>query len=230
MAEIVGQVQSGASNLEFGAFNRLVYRMIRAVAFFTIRPYFRLRLEGGEHLPRNGQFLIAPNHRSYIDPIVLQAAISSHRIVFMMTREWYDKPLLRPFFRFMRTIPVDNRGQNRGALDRSVAVLATDRPIGIFPEGQIYAGDGLGRFHSGVAALALRTGTPIVPAAILGSGRAFPKGRWLPRPHAITIRIGAAIDPSLARERGVEGVHKRGRLEALTDRVRDDVLALIARA
>jgi len=212
----------------FGAFNRLGYRLIRAVAFFTIRPYFRLRLEGADRLPATGPFLIAPNHRSYLDPIVLQAVISKRRIVFMMTREWYDKPLLRPFFRFMGAIPVDGEGRNREALERSAAILAADRPLGIFPEGQIHDGVELGPFHSGVAALAMRTGTTIVPAAILGSGDAFPKGRWFPRPYAITIRLGDPIDPGSIRSSS-EGGHRRGRLQILTERIRSDVGAMLTR-
>ncbi len=136
----------------FSRLNRIGYQIVRAIARVTAWPYFRLRIEGAEHLPP-GPVIVAPNHCSYIDPLVLQAVIPSHRIVFMMTSDWYDVKSIQPFFRFMKCISVEEGARNRKALEEALGMLRLGASVGIFPEGQIGPEGKLGEFSPGVASL-----------------------------------------------------------------------------
>jgi len=209
----------------FGRANQIGYTFVRLFALAVIRPYFRIRLEGREHLPDEGPWIVAPNHRSYLDPVVLQTPIRGHRLIFLMTRSWYDRRFLKPFFRLMKCIPVEDEARNRKALEQAVAVLRRGVPVGIFPEGQLSRSPELGHFSPGVASLALRTGVPIVPAGILGTERALPKGKLLPRPCKVIVRLGPALWP-LSGE-AARGLSRRDILDDLTRRLKAAVESLL---
>lgn len=208
----------------FGPFNAFGYRALRAFAGVTIVPYLRLSAEGLERLP-DGPCVLAPNHASYLDPVVLQAALD-RRVVYLMTSDWYDRTLLRPFFRFMGAVPIrENARSNRAALDSAHGALRSGLPVVIFPEGRVTTDGALGRFHAGVAQIAVRAGVPIVPVGIEGTFAALPKGRLLPRRARVTVRVGTALDvPPVER---VDKAARRHAFRELTDRVRGAVEALL---
>lgn len=208
----------------FGALNRLFFRLLRLAAFLVIKPYFRLRLEGGRHLPA-GPFIVAPNHVSFLDPVVLQSALP-RRLVFLMTRSWFDRPALRWFFAAMRCVPVEDEGRNRRALTLGLQALAAGVPVGIFPEGRVQDDGRVGEFSHGVASLSLRAGVPVVPAAILGTRDALPRGRWFPRPVRVTVRLGAPLGGGTFAGNGETA--RRALLERLTRDLEGEVRRLAA--
>ena len=208
----------------FSVANRIGYALVRLFASVVIWPYFRIRLEGREHLI-DGPLIVAPNHCSYIDPVVLQTPIQSRRMVFLMTRTWYEVWYLKPFFLLMKAIPVEDEARNRKALERALEVLRRGVPVGIFPEGQISLNGELSPFSPGVASLALRAGVPIVPAAIVGSARALPKGKFWPRPRKVIIRLGPALFPLSGEQ--AQGLSRREVMEELTLRLKRAVRSLL---
>lgn len=208
----------------FGAGNSLVYRLIRVIAAVTVNPYFRSSVHGAERIPE-GACVLAPNHASYLDPILLQCVLP-RRVVYLMTSDWYDRILLRPFFRFMGAVPIrENARSNRAALDRAIDALQQGLPVVIFPEGRVTTDGALGRFHAGVAQIAVRAGVPIVPVGIEGTFAALPKGKWFPRPARVTVRIGTALDVPLSGT--VDREERRQAFRALADRVKTAVAALL---
>lgn len=209
---------------QFGVLNRIGYAIVRAVARVTLFPYLRLRREGESLPPR--PCIIAPNHCSYLDPLVVQGVVPERRIVFLMTRSWYDRPRLRPFFRFMRAIPVDDEARNRDALEQAVAALAAGYSVGIFPEGAVSETGELRDFRAGVASIAMRAGVPIVPVGITGTHAALPKGARFPRPSRVTVRFGAPIP--LPTEEARRDRPRREVLEELIARVRAAVFNLLS--
>ncbi|MBI4881533.1 MAG: 1-acyl-sn-glycerol-3-phosphate acyltransferase [Planctomycetes bacterium] len=211
-----------ATHGDYGLLNRIGYRLLRLFVGVTVRPYFRIRLEGTQHLPP-GPCIVAPNHASYLDPIVLQTALP-RRLVFLMTLTWYDVPLLRPFFRFMHCIPIDEEARNRKALLAALQALERGASVGIFPEGEVTTTGALGRFTPGVAALALRANVPVVPAGITGTFQALPKGRRFPRPVRVTVRLG----PPLAPGGDEAGRAKRDALRQVTAELQQAVRALVS--
>lgn len=191
------------------------------VAAFN-RMWFRLRVEGRP--PSTGAFVLAANHGSYVDPVVLGSALR-RRVAFLMTEVVWRQPGVHWFCRWNRAIPVAVRGGNRDALRAARSVLQQGRVVGIFPEGGL-SRDGrpmLG--NAGAVSLVLTEGVPIVPVGIVGAAAAMPPGSSWPRPRRITIRFGAPI--TAAALDAVGGDDRRGRLMAATRLIMDRIAELV---
>lgn len=167
------------------------YRMLR-VASALPRWYFHLRVEGAAHVPRAGPCVIAANHASYVDPVVLATACP-RPVRFIVDREQYRRPLVHWIAARTGAIAVDNAPRDLGALRRALQALRQGAVIGIFPEGG-RSGDGnLKPAKPGAALLALRGNVPLVPAGIDGAFRAYSRHHRLPRRSPITVRFGPPI-------------------------------------
>lgn len=130
---------------------------------------YRLHVEGREHIPSEGAVIIAPNHKSYFDPPLVGVAIKKRVVHYMAKEELFRNPFFRWILRQFGTFPVKRGSVDRTAVRQAVKELKNGNALGIFPEGTRIKRSGLGRFHSGMASLALMTGTPVVPVAIVGS-------------------------------------------------------------
>ena len=154
-------------------FRKMIYAFLRATLgfyFFTLKG---LTYEGVENIPETGAVIVAPNHKSNFDPPLI--GICSPRIVhYMAKEELFEKPILAPILRFFGTFPVKRGSIDRSAVRQAMKEIKSGEPLGIFPEGTRVRGNKIGRFHDGMASLALMTGTPILPVAVLGS-ETFPK-------------------------------------------------------
>ncbi len=179
-----------------------------------LRIGWRLRVEGLERLP-DPPYVLAPNHSSEIDGIILSASLPV-RPAYLVSRHLEQFPLL---FRLLRAFdPVFVR---RGLADiagvrATLARLARGDVLAIYPEGRVIQDAPLGPLHEGLAFIALRAAVPIVPVVIFGASRMWPLGARWPRPARLTVRIGV---PLLARA----GDNAR----TLTARLRDALLDLL---
>lgn len=178
-----------------------------------------MRVVGRLRVPRGRAVILAPNHCSYLDPIVVQAALP-RRVRFLMTEEIYRVPWARWFFESMGTIPVPDRGVHVAAMRECADVLERGELLVIFPEGRISHDGTLGRGFPGVASLAARTRAIVVPVHIEGTYRALPKRARFVRPAPITIRFGAPIDVA-----GGEALDRRA-LRAVSDSIMSAIAAL----
>lgn len=186
-----------------------------------LRAWFRLRVEGAP--PPHGPYVLAANHTSFVDPLVLGAATSA-RIVYMMTEVVWRSRGFGWFYRWNRAIPIRARGGNRDAMRAARAVLQQGRVLGIFPEGGL-SRDGLPMLGSpGAVSLVLQENVPIVPVGILGAHAAMPPGAAWPRPRRITIRFGAAMLPAEFDAMG--GGDRRVRLREATATIMRRIAAL----
>jgi 1-acyl-sn-glycerol-3-phosphate acyltransferase len=93
-----------------------------------------LRISGAENIPRSGPVLLLANHRSYLDPVVLQYA-SRRPIHYMSNRNIFDMPRVGDLLRFFRAFPVETNTPDRSAIDYSLKLLEAGEVVGIFPEG-----------------------------------------------------------------------------------------------
>jgi len=185
--------------------------------------YFRGRILRDAPVPREGPLILVGNHSSVLDGILIHG-VSRRPLRIFVAAEWVNWAPLRALFRTMGAIPVDRVRRNPESVDAAVAALARGEAVALFPEGGIREEGSLGPFRLGAARLALRTGAPVLPAAIIGSHEAQPWPHKLPRPRRITIRSGeilsfGAVDPRPAH----------GDLAAATEQIRDAMAGLIAR-
>lgn len=151
-----------------------------------------MHIDGREHLPPTGAYVVAPVHRSYVDtPIV--ACVTPRRIRFMGKREMWKYPRLGWFFSALGAFPVNRGTADREALSRCVTVLDRGEPLVLFPEGERKDGGRIHPLFDGAAFVAARAGVPIVPIGIGGSARVMPRGAKVIRPAKVHVVIGEPI-------------------------------------
>jgi 1-acyl-sn-glycerol-3-phosphate acyltransferase len=156
-----------------------------------MRVWFRIRVEGGEHVPREGPVILASNHRSNMDPVLLASALQ-RPVAFMAKAELFVGPL-GWIMRWIGQFPVRRGGIDREALRRTDAVLARGSMLGLFPEGT--RGDGgFAAVHPGLAYIVVRQRCPVLPVVIFGTERVRRRFGWLPFASPVRIVIGPAID------------------------------------
>jgi 1-acyl-sn-glycerol-3-phosphate acyltransferase len=166
------------------------------------RVLFSYECEGEANLPASGPAVVAANHPSYLDPILL--SIRSRRpIRFMAWDALFRVPLLGPLMRALGAFAVDVRpGHGREAYARAKALIEGGELVGLFPEGRRSRSGWLEpALREGAARLAWETGAPLVPATIAGAFRAWPQHRTLPHPARIRVRFHEPIDPGPWRGR-----------------------------
>lgn len=204
-----------------GRLNAATFWLFWVVTRLFLRVFFGLRIEG--ELPRSGPVVVAANHTSFLDPLLLGAA-SRRRIFFLMTEVVWRSPGLNWFYRWQRTLPLSTRNANRDAMRSARQMLQQGHVIGIFPEGGVSRDGRLMLGSPGAVSLVLSEGAPIVPVGIVGAARALPFGAGRLRLARITIRFGAPI--TAAEFDAASAGDRRQRLQAATSRIMSRIAAL----
>ncbi|HVV13586.1 lysophospholipid acyltransferase family protein [Amycolatopsis sp.] len=160
----------------------------------------KLRVEGGEHLPREGGAVIACNHVSYLDFIFcgLGAQPAKRLVRFMAKESVFRHRISGPLMRGMRHIPV-NRKAGKASYDEAVARLRAGEVVGVFPEATISPSFTVEEIKSGAVRMAAEAGVPLVPMALWGTQRLWTKGhpRTLTKRHVpISVVLGEPTHPS----------------------------------
>jgi 1-acyl-sn-glycerol-3-phosphate acyltransferase len=169
------------------------YRFVRGVVGLLLRLLSRLEIDGLEHIPSQGPYVLLTNHLHWLDPPALAVAFP-HRAYVFAAEKWERHWLLGPFFRSLGAIFV-NRGEvDRKALRRALAILEGSCVLGMAPEGTRSKTGGLQRGRSGAAYMALRTEARLVPTAITGQEQVFPSLRRFRR-ATVHVVFGPPFEP-----------------------------------
>lgn len=207
------------------------FLLIRVLLDPLLRVLFRPRVRGAEHIPGSGPVILAGNHLTFIDSVILP--LVNKRQVFFIGKDEYVKGrglkgrLMAWFFTGVGMIPVDRDGSRGGvaALMTGRRVLEEGKVFGIYPEGTRSPDGRLYRGRTGIARLALMTGAPVVPFAMIGTDRVQPTGKGLPRfgpGRRVEVRFGPQLD--FSRYDGMD--RDRYVLRAVTDEVMSEVMRL----
>jgi 1-acyl-sn-glycerol-3-phosphate acyltransferase len=188
-----------------------LYGAVRILAGLVLRTWFRLRVSGAEHLPTRGGAIVAANHKSFIDAFFLGLATGRH-VRYMAKAELFKGPLARLLPR-LGAFPVRRGEADTEALATARTILSDGGLVVVFPEGtRVDEPDALGSPHHGAGRLALETGAPIVPTAILGTSHL-----WIgpiPKPRRIDVAFLPAVEVLAADGAG----EARAVLDELIDR------------
>jgi 1-acyl-sn-glycerol-3-phosphate acyltransferase len=185
--------------------------VLRTAIEAVFRVLFSYDCTGEEQIPTRGPAIVASNHPSYLDPILLSLQVK-RRIRFMAWDTLFRVPLVGSLIRLFGAFPVDVRpGRGQSAFAAARSLVEAGEVVGIFPEGKRSRAGWLEpELRAGAARLALETGAPLVPATIRGAFRAWPHFRKLPGLAKIHVRYHEAIDPTpfrgLALDEGVEAL------------------------
>ena len=177
--------------------SRRLYSAVRGLAAVVLRGWFRIKVTGAEHIPREGAAIIAPNHKNFLDPFFIGIATRRH-VRYMAKAEllkggggWV---LLR-----LGAFPVRRGGGDAEAMETARAILNAGEVVVVFPEGtRVEAADAIGSPHHGAGRLAIETGAPIVPAAITGTSHLW-RGA-LPRIKRVQIAFLPAVVPQPSQQ------------------------------
>jgi len=157
-----------------------VYGALRATLVLPLRVALRWTVEGAHRIPVRGPVILASNHVSYLDPLVLgYLADRRHRRVrFLAKHELFDKRVMGAVLRQAHQIPVARDSADAaGSLDAAVAALAAGECVGVFPEGTISLDLEPMVGKTGTARLAAASGVPVTPVGLWGAQRILFKGR-----------------------------------------------------
>ena len=187
----------------------LLAETIRPIAWPFIMAAFRVRVVGRENVPTTGGVILAGNHVSYMDPVLLWE-FAPRRTHFMAKSELF-KGFVGWFLSRVYAFPVVRGSADRTAITTATKLLQDGEIVGIFPEGTRSSDGEAGEAHGGVSFIAMRAGVPVVPVAFVGTEKVLPRGQKFIRPARVSISFGAPIDPADF----TEGSRKE-RMEALT--------------
>ncbi|MEV4637317.1 lysophospholipid acyltransferase family protein [Actinoplanes sp. NPDC049548] len=197
----------------------------------VLKCLFRPDVEGLHHVPATGPVILACNHLSFSDSI-FTPLIVKRKVTFVAKAEYFTGKgikgwLMRQFFVGTGTIPVDRSGGKaaRAALDTQLRVLRSGNIAGIYPEGTRSPDGRLYRGKTGVARLALESGAPVVPVALLNTDEIQPTGKLIPKIKRVRLRFGAPLDFSRYADRVGDRFVER----AVTDEIMYELMTLTGR-
>ena len=176
--------------------------ILRQLFNLVIYVFIGMRVSGKEKVPRQGPVIMIFNHESYFDPPLVGTAVSHRFIHFMAKEELFRHPVMRYILRYMKSFPVRRGVTDRTAIVESLKVLKSGEILGIFPEGTRHKKGVLGRFHDGFASLAIKTGVPVLPVAIINS-RPLPKKKG-----PVKVIFGDLVFPPTAKATDKEAVQQ----------------------
>ena len=175
------------------------YELTKAAVARALKLTCRPVVTGLGRLPESGPVIIASNHLTFLDSVII-SAFMSRRVKFIAKAEYVNSPglkgwCMREAFEFIDIIPVARGQQSESvaALQPAVEHLRQGRVFGIYPEGTRSRDGYLYRGHSGVAYLAHLTGAPVLPVGMIGTQRLQPPGATMIRPAKFEMHVGEPI-------------------------------------
>jgi 1-acyl-sn-glycerol-3-phosphate acyltransferase len=201
------------------------YVVLRLVLKALMRLLWRVRVHGLDNVPPSGGFLLASNHLSFIDSVVIPVVVP-RRVAFLAKAEYFEGrgvrgALSRLWFRSLGAVPVrrGSHGEAMASLHVALHVLRDGDGFGIYPEGTRSRDGRLHRGRTGVAWLALASGAPVVPVGVVGTDRVQPVGARLPRIAPVTVRFGPPLDADRYQSLPAGAARRR---------MTDDIMAAVA--
>jgi 1-acyl-sn-glycerol-3-phosphate acyltransferase len=189
-----------------------------------LRLMYRPKMKGLENIPEDGPAILAANHQSFLDDLLLPLVVPKRKVVFLGKADYFDKWYLRWFFKGANVIPVrrESRSASEDALRAGVRALRENRLVGIFPEGTRSPDGRLYRGKTGVARMALEARVPVIPVAIVGTFDLLPYDRKVPKAGRVELRFGKP----LLFERHYETPADRFVLRSVTDEIMYEIMLL----
>jgi 1-acyl-sn-glycerol-3-phosphate acyltransferase len=170
--------------------NKAIFWTVRALVGLAIQFYFSLERTGRKNIPKKGPVILASNHRSFLDPFLIGCCMR-RPVYFVAKKELFDKRWQGWILNGLGAFPIKRGESDEESMATARGVLERGGALVIFPEGTRHRSGPLGRPKRGVGRLALETGAPVVPIAILGSDRA--RRGWKVRPVWVRIRCGRPL-------------------------------------
>jgi cytidylate kinase len=209
-----------------------LYKLGNVVLRAIVRALVHFRSEGDfAAIPRTGPLIVAGNHASSADPVLIASFLSQtidRPLNWLGKRELVEWPPTGWAFRIAAIHPVDRQAADLEAFRTAMRILEAGQVLAIFPEGTRSRDGGLQEAQQGAGMLALRSGAPVLPVAVVDSDRLWPRGHLLPKSgKRVSVRYGAPF--AVAEELEAAGHPTKGRqaTEAATRLIMARIAALL---
>ncbi len=166
------------------------------IIYLLCRIFLRMEVRGLRNLPRDGAFMICPNHLSYIDPFIVLCVVPYRvfrKVFFVGASEYFQTWYMKLLGKLANIVPVDPDAHLLRAMKVGAYGLRKGRILCIFPEGARSFDGEIKGFRKGAAILSQELGVPIVPVAIQGAFEVWPRDSFRIRPHKVRLNFGAPI-------------------------------------
>ncbi len=173
----------------------MAYPIVKRIIFPTVSLWIK-EINGISNIPKQGPFIIAANHASYLDHYIMGCLIIprlNKKLHFLAKKEHFDNFLKKAWHTYGGAIPVDREKGGKQALEKAVKALNEGEIIGIHPEGTRSLTGNLQKAKTGVARLALLAKVPVIPVGLIGTFEIMPKGKYIPKLKRATVNIGKPI-------------------------------------
>ena len=170
----------------------VIYKISRDTCKVFCKLFLKIKVIGKENIPSRGGFVIASNHRSYLDPVAI-GVVCPRRINYMARHDLFGVWVLGKLIRMYGVFPVKRNSPDIGALREAIRRVNRGLGLLVFPEGSRQATNRLGQAQAGVGFLASKIHGPVIPAYISGTEKAMPKGARFIKPARVTVRFGEQI-------------------------------------
>jgi len=204
------------------------YQVSRVLAGPILHLLWRPEVTGLEHIPASGGAILASNHLSIVDSVFLPLMIS-RPVTFAAKSEYFTGTRLvdritGTYLRATKQLSVDRAGARaaQDMLESALGLMRDGALFGIYPEGTRSPDGRLYRGRTGIGWLALSSGLPVIPVAMIGTDRVLPPGSKIPRVSRIRVKIGAPLTFEALQARGTGARQRR----AVTDEVMQSIQAL----
>lgn len=170
--------------------------MVYLVPKLTIIPIVKMyvnEVNGLENLPKKGAFIVAANHASYMDHMIIGAYVIprlNRKLHFLAKKEHFENLFEGAWHRYVSAIPLDRQSGGKKALKQAIKALKEGKIIALYPEGTRSLTGKLQKAKTGVARLALISKVPVVPIGLRGTFEILPKGKYIPKFKKAAINIG----------------------------------------
>lgn len=199
--------------------------MTRSLLTPALKRYFRMHWQGTEHIPPSGAVVLACNHLSNLDPVLLGAACP-RQISYLAKIELFRVPVLGGLIQRYGAIPLRRSASDPEALRLAERVLEQGQTLALFPEGTRSRDGRLKPFRFGAARLALKHDVPLIPAVIVGTDQAMPAGARFPQRVPVKIAFGPPIEMTDYRYVRTGGVPEAHFIQAVTSQLETEVQRL----
>ena len=201
---------------------------MRVILSPILRLVFRPWVEGQEHVPLEGPALLASNHLSFSDSIFLPLVVP-RKITFLAKSDYFTGKGFKGrskalFMKAVGQVPIDRSGgaASEAAINTGLRVLGAGELLGIYPEGTRSPDGRLYRGRTGIARLALESGVPVIPVAMIDTEKIQPPGRVLPKIMRVGVRFGEPLDFSQFKDKSDDRIV----LRTLTDQIMNALVEL----
>lgn len=170
--------------------------MVYLIPKLTIIPIIHLwvkKVSGGENLPEEGAAILAANHASYADHLIIGAYVATkvdRQVHFLAKKEHFDNFFKKSWHEYVGSIQLDREKKGKEALRLALRALKEGKIIGIHPEGTRTLTGKLQQGKTGVARLALKAKAPVIPIGLIGTFEMLPKGKYIPKFKRAIMNIG----------------------------------------